>query len=615
MAELRIGQGLSLPLDVLTRTTAIVGQRGTGKTSTAVVLVEEADAAGGQFAVIDPTGAWYGLRSNASGKGAGLKVVVFGGHHGDLPLQHTAGAFLARLVVEQSVNVVLDLELLTKGQQIQFVAEFAEALYHGNREAVTIVIDEAHRFAPQQLREPGGYGARCLGAVTDVVTLGRRKGLGAVLISQRPAKINKDVFEQSEVMIVHRLMGPNDRKAIAGWLEDVGDAIHGEIVMREVPRLAPQHALVYAPHYSVAMMTAIRAKRTFDSSATPEVGASVIEPKGRADVDLAAIELAMADAIETAKANDPKALREEVARLREQITRAELELDSRPLDVAPVEIPVIPPEVTAAVEGIQSVLRSLKLAADALAENLLLIELADVGPVLTAEPRVSGNTAAGLAIAERAESRREQPHPREENRKPPSKPLEVVGLRKLVKGQQRMLEAVAEMHPVPQTRRQIGLGSKLSYKGGTFLKYLGILKRDAYLTEHDDGRYTVGAMGWVVLGGEPKRPVSSIEVRELWLGRLTGGARRMLEELLRTRELEEERAGMNPGVLPTPGGVGWLQRVALGERAGVTAGGGTFGKYLGILRSAGLIEEENGDGGPWVRASDILFTAAKGVAA
>ena len=38
--QLNLGKALSLPVDAVTRTIAILGQRGTGKTSTAVVLVE-----------------------------------------------------------------------------------------------------------------------------------------------------------------------------------------------------------------------------------------------------------------------------------------------------------------------------------------------------------------------------------------------------------------------------------------------------------------------------------------------------------------------------------------------------------------------------------------------
>ena len=48
-----------------------------------------------------------------------------------------------------------------------------------------------------------------------------------------------------------------------------------------------------------------------------------------------------------------------------------------------------------------------------------------------------------------------------------------------------------------------------------------------------------------------------------------------------------------------------LTREALGERAGFTPTGGTFGTYLGTLRRNGLIEVT----GDEVRASQTLFLA------
>src|ERR1700733_9480916 len=148
---LNLGRGLRLPIEAVTAATAVVGQRGTGKTSTAVVIAEEARAAGAHICVWDPTGAWYGLRSDEKGDGPGLDVVVFGGHHGDVPLEETAGKVVAELIVNEGYNVVLDVERMSKGAQARFGADFFETLYDINREAITVIIDEAHRPAPQQM--------------------------------------------------------------------------------------------------------------------------------------------------------------------------------------------------------------------------------------------------------------------------------------------------------------------------------------------------------------------------------------------------------------------------------------------------------------------------------
>jgi hypothetical protein len=319
--RLELGEGLSLPLDVVTRAGIITGQRGQGKTSTAVVEVEEVDKAGAPSVIIDPTDAWWGLRSSASGKGPGLRHVVFGGEHGHLPLNPEAGPVMARLIAERRLPAVLSLKEFRKGAQLRFVAEFLEELYHVNREALLVVVDEAHRFAPAKLppSESGGWGGRCLGAVVDAVTLGRKDGIGVRLITQRMARLHADARESCELMVVHRLMGSLDRKAVDGWLEDMDEDGRATALAKRLPHLERGHALYYAPGLRILGEFTIRPKRTFDSSKTPEVGAAKIEPASVREIDLSAIEVLIGETIEKAREDDPKALKAEVAKLRKQI--------------------------------------------------------------------------------------------------------------------------------------------------------------------------------------------------------------------------------------------------------------------------------------------------------
>ncbi len=45
--------------------------------------------------IIDPAGAWWGIRSSADAKGEGLPVVIFGGEHGDVPRRSPSRRALA----------------------------------------------------------------------------------------------------------------------------------------------------------------------------------------------------------------------------------------------------------------------------------------------------------------------------------------------------------------------------------------------------------------------------------------------------------------------------------------------------------------------------------------
>ncbi len=62
------------------------------------------------------------------------------------------------------------------------MTDFAERLYHRNRDPLHLVLDEADAFAPQRTG-PGGQ--RLLGSIEDLVR-GGRAGIGVTLITQRP---------------------------------------------------------------------------------------------------------------------------------------------------------------------------------------------------------------------------------------------------------------------------------------------------------------------------------------------------------------------------------------------------------------------------------------------
>lgn len=145
---LQIADDLALPLDTVTETIAILAKRGSGKTYTAAVLVEELVCHGQPVVVIDPIGVWWGLRSSADGTGPGLPVAMIGGEHGDLPLTEHAGTRLAEVLVERRVPAVLDLSELSKSAARRFMADFMERLYHLTRDPLHLVVDEAVASAP-----------------------------------------------------------------------------------------------------------------------------------------------------------------------------------------------------------------------------------------------------------------------------------------------------------------------------------------------------------------------------------------------------------------------------------------------------------------------------------
>jgi hypothetical protein len=77
-----------------------------------------------------------------------------------------------------------------------------------------VVMEEAHRY----LNESTGNVA--LDMVKRIVKEGRKYGVGAMVISQRPAEIDETVLSQCGTVIALRLSNPVDRARVKGTLPD-----------------------------------------------------------------------------------------------------------------------------------------------------------------------------------------------------------------------------------------------------------------------------------------------------------------------------------------------------------------------------------------------------------
>src|SRR3954471_15897146 len=105
----KLATNLELPNNAVTQTFGFIGRKSSGKTYAAGKLVEGLFLIGAPVIVFDPVGNWYGLRLAANGKDPGLSIPVFGGRHGDVPLESTMGAQLGTLLVERNMSAVVDI--------------------------------------------------------------------------------------------------------------------------------------------------------------------------------------------------------------------------------------------------------------------------------------------------------------------------------------------------------------------------------------------------------------------------------------------------------------------------------------------------------------------------
>ena len=318
--NLEISNTLSLPSDVITQTFAVLAKRRVGKTYTASVMAEEMMKAGLPFCVLDPTGAWWGLRANADGKSEGYPVVIIGGAHGDVPLEPTAGKVLADLVVDHPGWYVIDMsQTASSAEQDRIACDFAEQLYRRKAShpfPFHLFVDEADSFAPQQAFPNQ---KKMLGAFEALVRRGGIRGIGTTLITQRPAVLNKNVLTQADNLLVLRITSPQDRAAVEEWAKGYGTKPQREEMLAGLASLGQGEAWFWSPgELDIFQRVQIRQRETFNSSATPKPGETVIEPKRLAPVDLEKLRDKINATIEKAKADDPKLLRARIADLEMQ---------------------------------------------------------------------------------------------------------------------------------------------------------------------------------------------------------------------------------------------------------------------------------------------------------
>lgn len=576
--SLEISKDLSLPDDAVTQTFAILAQRRKGKTYTANVMAEEMVKAGIPWVALDPTGAWWGLRSSADGKKAGLPVYVFGGDHGDLPLERTAGKMIADLVVEHPGWYVLDFSHFeSKEAERQLATDFAERFYRRkgtNKTPMHLFVDEADMFAPQ--RTPAGD-QRMLGAFESIVRRGGIRGIGTTLITQRAAVLNKNVLEQIDVLIALRTVGPNDRKAIAGYVDAYATPEQQSELLGSIASLELGEAWVWEPGADLFKRIHIRKRRTFNSSATPKAGDTPHEVVTLAKIDLDKIRDQMAATIEQAKSDDPTELKRQIGVLKLELADQKPQVELQQVEVLPANFRSRLDDMIAEAQGVfdelvgfrdycknfsdasdtDSQFNSRAVIPEQFTHNLIPKKGETVGFKGFGAADGNYHVRDAKKMGEHGDSVALTLEPQNTD---------------LRKGELRMLAVIGRSWPLRLTKAQMAVMAKMKITGGTFGTYYGRLKREGYLTEMPDTTLEPSDKALAAVGvARTQAPQSPSERLAMWREVLPAGAQKLLDIVVTEVHTTKDE---------------------LAEISGFAASGGTFGTYIGMLRRNGIIETE-----------------------
>lgn len=116
------------------------------------------------------------------------------------------------------------------------------------RHPILLVYEEAHNYIPRQ--DNGRRFARI--AVERVAKEGRKYGVSAMVVSQRPSELSETVLSQCNSMVVMRLSNPEDQTYVN---KVVGDHFSG--LMQMLPSLRPGEGFVLGDSVLMPMRTLI----------------------------------------------------------------------------------------------------------------------------------------------------------------------------------------------------------------------------------------------------------------------------------------------------------------------------------------------------------------------
>ncbi|HLL71426.1 MAG TPA: ATP-binding protein, partial [Pyrinomonadaceae bacterium] len=116
---------------------------------------------------------------------------------------------------------------------------------------VFTLLEEAHRFAP------AGQTVVSTNILKQILSEGRKFGVGIGLITQRPGKLDQDVLSQCMTQVIMRIVNPIDQDTVAKSVEGAGRGL-----LNELPALTKGQAVLSGVGVNTPVMCRVRERIT-----------------------------------------------------------------------------------------------------------------------------------------------------------------------------------------------------------------------------------------------------------------------------------------------------------------------------------------------------------------
>jgi hypothetical protein len=187
---------------VMTGRGCVIGQSGSGKSYLVGVMVEELCKLGLPFMVIDTEGEYASIKSRYN-----AIWVSENNPSADIKSSDNFAAVLSESI-KYGIPIIYDLsDTIDKEASVQYALSELYSMEEGAKRPFLVVIEEADKFAPQVIRQKRNM-------IEEISVRGRKRGIGLLVATQRPANISKNVLAQCSYGFIGKLSIENDVQAI-----------------------------------------------------------------------------------------------------------------------------------------------------------------------------------------------------------------------------------------------------------------------------------------------------------------------------------------------------------------------------------------------------------------
>lgn len=191
--------------EIAGKSIAVLGTTGSGKSTTTRKLLEELLQGGVPFSVADIENEYAALKELGE-----VIIAAPGGDYGrikpDVTLENEKQCYkLGRDAYLKGISVVLMIGELDDDVRKLFLRAYITGMFEAasnpdTRRMHKLVLEEAHEYIPQtglSKEDPLRL------TVLRVCKRGRKRGVDLVLVSQRPANVDKDALTQCQIFVAH----------------------------------------------------------------------------------------------------------------------------------------------------------------------------------------------------------------------------------------------------------------------------------------------------------------------------------------------------------------------------------------------------------------------------